>query len=125
MPQRASASVPSVPLCHFLSGKWRVVAHASASLRHRLFVGFGRNMPSASFSLASFIISYAYPYFVHNLYIKPRPLQTVYLIYAQVVCTWAHKIQPKNYGEPYTLHSNLLKFPKFTRSPHSIPVDFR
>ena len=56
---------------------------------------------------------------------KPRQPQTMYLICTHVVCTRAHKIQPKNHGEPYTLHSNLLKFPKFTRSPHSIPVDFR
>jgi len=41
-------------------------------LRHRLSVGVGRNMPSASSSLASSGISHTRTYFVHNLYTKNR-----------------------------------------------------
>ena len=44
--------------------------HASQSFGIGCSFGFGRSMPSASSSLASFIISYACTYFVHNLYTK-------------------------------------------------------
>ena len=40
---------------------------------------------------------------------------------APSICLITHQ---KNHGE-ITLHSSLLKFPKFTRSPLSIPVLFR
>ena len=46
------------------------VAHASQSFGIGCSFGFGRSMPSASSSLASFSISYACTYFVHNLYTK-------------------------------------------------------
>ena len=46
------------------------VAHASQSFGIGCSFGFGRSMPSASSSLASFSISYACIYFVHNLYTK-------------------------------------------------------
>ena len=48
------------------------VAHASQSFGIGCSFGFGRSMPSASSSLASFIISYACTYFVHNLYTKTK-----------------------------------------------------
>ena len=44
--------------------------HASQSFGIGCSFGFGRSMPSASSSLASFSISYACTYFVHNLYTK-------------------------------------------------------
>ena len=44
--------------------------HASQSFGIGCSFGFGRSMPSASSSLASFSISYACAYFVHNLYTK-------------------------------------------------------
>ena len=43
-----------------------------AELRHRLSISFGRNMPSASSSLASSGISHTRTHFVHNLYTKNR-----------------------------------------------------
>ena len=47
-------------------------AHASQSFGIGCSFGFGRSMPSASSSLASFIISYTCTYFVHNLYTKTK-----------------------------------------------------
>ena len=41
-------------------------------IRHRLSISFGRNMPSASSSLASSGISHTRTHFVHNLYTKNR-----------------------------------------------------
>ena len=35
------------------------------------------------------------------------------------------KYSTKNHGELITLHSSRLMFPKFTKSPSDIPVDFR
>ena len=46
--------------------------HASQSFGIGCSFGFGRSMPSASSSLASFSISYACTYFVHNLYTKTK-----------------------------------------------------
>ena len=46
--------------------------HASQSFGIGCSFGFGRSMPSASSSLASFSISYACTYFVNNLYTKTK-----------------------------------------------------
>lgn len=46
--------------------------YASQSFGIGCSFGFGRSMPSASSSLASFSISYACAYFVHNLYTKTK-----------------------------------------------------
>ena len=74
MPQRASASVPSAPLCFLPARKDQTKRSPMPPLLSGIgcSFGFGRSMPSASSSLASFIISYACAYFVHNLYTKTK-----------------------------------------------------
>ena len=86
--------------------------HASQSFGIGCSFGFGRSMPSASSSLASFSISYACAYFVHNLYTKTKTA-TNRVSNLHPRCLYAgniskHTKNAKTYDDADTLFSNLL-----------------
>ena len=88
------------------------VAHASASLRHRLFVGISRNMPSGT------------PLMLRSLrHLPPLPHDCPAEIAAAIsrAARREHKTKKSIHGE-FTLHSSLLTFPKFSSIPSRIPV---
>ena len=72
----------------------------------------GRSMPSASSSLASFIISYACTYFVHNLYTKIKTA-TNHVSNLHPRCLYAgniskHTKNAKTYDDADVLSADLL-----------------
>ena len=88
------------------------VAHASQSFGIGCSFGFGRSMPSASSSLASFIISYACTYFVHNLYTKTNTA-TNHASNLHPRCLYAgniskHTKNAKTYDDADVLSADLL-----------------
>jgi len=88
------------------------VAHASQSFGIGCSFGFGRSMPSASSSLASFSISYACTYFVHNLYTKTNTA-TNHVSNLHPRCLYAgniskHTKNAKTYDDADVLSADLL-----------------
>ena len=86
--------------------------HASQSFDINYSFGFGRSMPSASSSLASFIISYACTYFVHNLYTKTNTA-TNHASNLHPRCLYAgniskHTKNAKTYDDADVLSADLL-----------------
>ena len=103
-PSALFSSCPQIPTSQ--------VAHASQSFGIGCSFGFGRSMPSASSSLASFIISYACAYFVHNLYTKTKTA-TNHVSNLHPRCLYAgniskHTKNAKTYDDADVLSADLL-----------------